>query len=60
MTHDHTLAAIRSGITGFTAWASTVGFSWVVFDEWSKRVSIVIGIIVGLLTIVSIIKKLRK
>lgn len=60
MNHDHTLAAIRSGITGFTAWASTVGFSWMVFDEWTKRISIVVGIVVGLLTIVSIIRKLLK
>jgi len=60
MNHDHTLAAIRSGITGFTAWASTVGFSWVVFDEWTKRISIVVGIVVGLLTIVSIIRRLLK
>jgi len=60
MNHDHTLAAIRSGITGFTAWASTVGFSWVVFDEWTKRISIIVGIVVGLLTIVSIIRKLSR
>jgi hypothetical protein len=32
----------------------------VVFDEWTKRISIVVGIVVGLLTIVSIIRKLLK
>jgi len=58
MNHDNTIAAIRSGVAGFTAWASSVGFSWVLFDEWSKRVSIVVGIIVGVLTIISITKRL--
>lgn len=56
--HDPTLCAIKHGITGFTAWLTTVGFSWVVFDEWMGRVSLVLGVVIAILTIISILRKL--
>ena len=56
--HADTIGAIKHGLAGFFAWASTLGFSWVVFDQWLSRASIMVGILVGILTIISISRKL--
>lgn len=56
--NDPAWVAVKHGLAGFTAWISSLGFSIVVFDEWASRISLVIGITVGLLTIISISKKL--
>jgi|GEM_PF-5901187 hypothetical protein len=58
--NDPTLCAIKHGITGFTAWLTTLGFSWVVFDEWMGRVSLILGVVIAILTIISILSKLLK
>lgn len=57
--NDPAICAIKHGITGFTAWAATMGFSWAVFDEWLGRLSLVLGVVIAILTIISIVKKLR-
>ena len=56
--HDQILGAIKQGVLGLLTWASSVGVSIVAFDEWLGRVSLIVGIVVGALTSISIWRKL--
>ena len=56
--HDQIIGAIKHGVLGLITWASSVGVSMVAFDEWLGRISLVMGIIVGVLTAISICRKL--
>ena len=61
MTHDNFIIAIKQGFAALGVLCTMVSVSLLeIVEQWLRLTSLVVGITVGILTAISIVKKLKK